>query len=212
MKNPAIGPIFGGSNTRLVRKGPEPQKLLPSRPHGKGGLASRLFRTRFATALLAEMPPPVLAAEPGAGDADKAVAAGVFLAADREVAIAAAVPTAPPTTPAATSPGQKLSVIVPAVVAVAPGAVPIGLIAIGLTLVAAAIVGASRSTVLAIGVWIKLRAIAGIVMTSCAIAGLASARGSRRRRGFRILSWGHSVAGVRGKRPFSRSFRCSQSG
>jgi hypothetical protein len=38
---------------------------------------------RFARALLAEMPPAVLAAEPAAGDADKTVAAGVILTADR---------------------------------------------------------------------------------------------------------------------------------
>ena len=34
-------------------------------------------------ALLAEMPPAVLAAEPGAGGADETVAAGIFVAADR---------------------------------------------------------------------------------------------------------------------------------
>lgn len=47
----------------------------------------RPFQPPFPNAvrnrLLAEMPPAILAAEPAAGDADKTVAAGVFLAAER---------------------------------------------------------------------------------------------------------------------------------
>jgi hypothetical protein len=53
------------------------------------------------------MPPPVLAAEPGAGNADEPVAAGISSPPIGELAMAAAAPTAPPTTPAATSPGLK---------------------------------------------------------------------------------------------------------
>jgi hypothetical protein len=39
---PPRGPIFGGSNIRLGRKGPEPLEPVSSLPHGKGGLSSRL--------------------------------------------------------------------------------------------------------------------------------------------------------------------------
>jgi hypothetical protein len=77
------GSIFGRSNTRLVRKGPEPRRNLARHPaHRKGGLPAAISCSILA-ALLAEMPPAILAAEPGAGDADKTVAAGIGIAANR---------------------------------------------------------------------------------------------------------------------------------
>jgi hypothetical protein len=102
------GSIFGRSNTRLVRKGPEPRRNLARHPaHRKGGLPAAISCSILA-ALLAEMPPAILAAEPGAGDADKTVAVGIGIAANRSGGDAyAAVLTASAATPAATSPGQK---------------------------------------------------------------------------------------------------------
>src|ERR1019366_9224918 len=87
--------------------------------------------------------------------------------------MAPAVPIAPPTTPAATSPGQKpeswrshrlsfplsCQAIVPVSMAV-PGT---AVVPIGNPALIIAGIGISRSHVLAIGVRIELRAIAGIV-------------------------------------------------
>jgi hypothetical protein len=55
-----MGPILGGSNTRLVRKGPEPQRLVQRPTREKRGPFVRLFRP---IALLADAPPAVLAVE-----------------------------------------------------------------------------------------------------------------------------------------------------
>jgi hypothetical protein len=49
----------------------------------KGGIAAALVRISIRIASLTEMPPAVLAAEPGAGSADKVVAPGPIVAADR---------------------------------------------------------------------------------------------------------------------------------
>ena len=137
-----MAPIFGGSNTRLVRKGPEPRRRLRM---ASGAWKRRPFRPPFPSsiplALLADMLPAILAAEQGAGDADKAVAAGIVFAADRVGGDGSRGADR-----AADDAGRDIArpeaaVIVPAVVAVAPAGVPvgrpIGLIPIGLTLVAA---------------------------------------------------------------------------
>jgi hypothetical protein len=50
--------------------------------YGKSGLPAALSCS-ILLASLAEMPPAILAAEPGAGYADKTVASGIFIAADR---------------------------------------------------------------------------------------------------------------------------------
>src|SRR5829696_1901658 len=117
---------------------------------------------RLARALLAEMPPAILAAEQGAGDADKTVAAGVILTADRGGGDGSRRADR-----AADDAGRDIArpeavVVVVTVIAALPGAIAIGLILIGPTLVAAGI-GTPRAAVLAIGIWIELRAVAGIV-------------------------------------------------
>src|SRR5437660_10900300 len=113
------------------------------------------------------MPPSILAAEPGAGDADKPVAAGIGSTADRGGGDGSRRAGRAAGDAGRDIAGPEAAVVVKAVIAALPSAalpsaIPIGLIAIGLTLVAAG-VGVSRSFVLAIGVWIELRAIAGIV-------------------------------------------------
>jgi hypothetical protein len=133
----------------------------------KAAFSAAFFEPDSQTALLAEMPPAVLAAEPGAGDAHKTVAAGVLVAASRGGGNGSRGADR-----AADDTGRDIArpdaaVIVEAVIAVLPSAalrspIPIGLIPIGLALVAAGI-GASRSPVLAMGIWIELRAVAGIV-------------------------------------------------
>ena len=75
-KYPPRRPIFGGSNTRLVRKELEPQHPLSRTRNMK----KAAFQTPFplsSACSLAEMPAAVLAAEPRAGDTDKTVAAGI---------------------------------------------------------------------------------------------------------------------------------------
>jgi hypothetical protein len=94
------------------------------------------------------MPPTILAAEPGAGDTDKTVAAGVFLAADRGGGNGSRRADCAADAAGRHIAGPEAAVIVEAVVAIAPGAVLIGLIPIILTLVAAGI-RISRSSVLA---------------------------------------------------------------
>src|ERR1700675_1287038 len=119
-------------------------------------------------ALLAEMLPPILAAEQGPGDADKAVAPGIVTAADRGrgdrgcgaygAADHAGRDVARP----------EAAAIVIAVVAVVPAAVaPVAqvlpvLVLGDLALVVAAGTGIAGSLYLAIGVWIKLGGVAGI--------------------------------------------------
>src|SRR5439155_7661105 len=92
--------------------------------------------------------------------------------------------------------------VVEAVVAVAPiaalpSAIPIGLIGIDLTLVAAAIVGASRSFVLAIGVRIELRAVAGIIDHFLRHGG-AGESGRKDRRGGENSGFCHGLTPLRG--------------
>src|SRR3569833_3143097 len=79
-KDPPRGPFFGGSNIRLDRKGPEPPGAPFTAPAWKRRPFSRLFRTRFAAVLLAEMLPAVFAADQGARDTDITVAAGIGFA------------------------------------------------------------------------------------------------------------------------------------
>jgi hypothetical protein len=83
---------------------------------------------KILLALLAEMPPAILAAEPGAGDADKAVAVGIGIAADRSGRDASHRAGR-----AADDAGRDIArpeaaVVVPAVVAVPPGAIPVDLV------------------------------------------------------------------------------------
>ena len=104
------------------------------------------------------------------------------------------------------------AIVVPAVVAVLPRAIPIGLIPVDLTLIAAGI-GISRSLVLAVGVWIKLRAIAGIVDDFLRHRG-AGERGGEDRRGSEDSRFCHvgtpwMISGC--KRARGRSFRCGLS-
>jgi len=119
------------------------------------------------------MLPAVVASEPGAGGADEPVPAGVFGAADWRSGDRGCGADRAADNAGCDSAWPEAGVaIFPAVVAVVPAAVvaigrlsvgliPIRLIAVGLALVAAG-VGISRSLVLAIGIWIELRAIAGI--------------------------------------------------
>src|SRR5262245_38230488 len=113
------------------------------------------FRITFCC-LLAGMPPAILAAEPGAGGADKTVAAGIFVAADRGGRDGSRRADSAADDPSRDIARPEAAVIVPTIIAAAPVAVPIGLIAIdliaiGLALVAAGI-GVSGAEVLAIGV------------------------------------------------------------
>jgi hypothetical protein len=141
--------------------------------HEKGRRIGRLLPFRQVW-LLAEMPPPVLATEQGTGDADEPVEARIVVAADRRreggcsnggcggygAADHAGCDVARP----------EAAVVFIAVVAVAPAAVvpiavilPVLLLVMGLALVVTAVaIRIARSLVLAIGVWIELRAIAGI--------------------------------------------------
>jgi hypothetical protein len=143
------------------------------------------------TRLLTEVPSAILAAEPGAGGADKTVAAGIGFAADRGGGDTGrrADRAADDTDRAIARP--EAAVVVEAVVAAPPRAIPIGLIAIDLTLVAAAIVGASRSFVLAIGVLDRTaRSSRDYRSLPAPWRGLRErTQGPPRRREFRILSW-----------------------
>ena len=212
---PPLGPIFGGSNIRLVRKGPEPQEPLSSLPHGK----RRPIRPPF---------PNAIRESPTGRDASGRPRRGTRCRGCRQSRCGGRSRRRrsgrwrwqPPCRPRrrrrrprhrpARSRCHRPSGCSCFASAVLIGAVPIGLIAIGLTLVAAGI-GVSRSPVLAIGVWIELRAIAGIVDDFLRHRG-AGERGGKDRRGgeeFRILSSWYSVADeCRAKRARGRSFRC----
>ena len=163
------------------------------------------------------MHPAVLAPEPGAGDADKAVAAGIFLAADRTGGDGGRRADRGADDAGCDIAGRDAAIVVPAVVAVLPAAIPIGPILIGLipvdlTLIAAGI-GISRSLVLAVGVWIELRAIAGIVDDFLRHRGAAE-RGGEDRRGGEDSEFCHVGTPwmiSRAKRPRGRSFRCGLS-
>jgi len=151
-----------------------------ARSNGEKAAGWPPFPSLDLNASLAGVHQAVLAPKPGAGDADKAVAAGIVFAADRTGGDGSRRADR-----AADDAGCDIAgpaaIFVPAVVTVLPRAIPIGLIPVDLTLIAAGI-GISRSLVLAVGVWIKLRAIAGIVDDFLRHRG-AGERGGEDRRG-----------------------------
>src|SRR4051794_6836160 len=82
-ENTVLDPLIaGGSNIRLAGKGPEPRTALSQSSCKKKAAFQPPFLLLDALGLLADMHAAVLAAEPGAGDADEAVGAGIGSPAD----------------------------------------------------------------------------------------------------------------------------------
>jgi hypothetical protein len=157
----------------------------------KSGHLAASFISRSGHALLADMHQAILTPEPGAGDADKAVAAGIGLAADRAGSDGGRRADRAADNAGCDIAGRDAAIVVPAVVAVLPAAIPVGLIPVDLTLIAAGI-GIPGSLVLAVGVWIKLRAVAGIVDDFLRHRGPGE-RGGEDRRGGEDSRFGHGV-------------------
>ena len=169
----------------MAAKGQNPKRRFDRSDMEKAAFPAA-FSSPVAIALLAEVIPPVFTAEHGAGDTDKAIAAGIFFAAERVGGNCRRRADR-----AADDSGRNVrrpeaAVIVPTVIAVAPRTIPIAviairLIAIGLPLIAAGI-GTTRSPILAVGVRIELRAIAGIVDDFLRYRGAREHGGKGRRR------------------------------
>ena len=113
----------------LVAKGQNLKNRFDRSRMEKAAFPAAFSERDSRTALLAEMPPAVLAAEQGAGDADKPVAAGVILAAERIGGNRRRRADRTADDAGRDIGGPEAAVVVSAIVAVLPGAIPIGLIA-----------------------------------------------------------------------------------
>jgi hypothetical protein len=164
--------VSGRSNTRLARKGPEPIAAPVRRYAWKRRPLGPPFPPGYADALLAEVPEAVLAAEPGAGLTDEAVALRVALIVPAAIAGGVvSIGTAEGsrgygcgrTDRRARHAGGDIAGP-EAAVAIGPAAVIPAIVAvlIGGTALVTAGVRISRAVVLAIGVRVELRAIAGV--------------------------------------------------
>ena len=105
--------------------------------------SGRLFVLN-SVALLADMLPAIFTAEPGAGDADKAVAAGIGFGPDRGGGDGSRGADRATDDAGRDIARPEAAVIVPAIVAVAPGGVPVGLVGIGLIPIGLTLVTASE--------------------------------------------------------------------
>src|SRR5882672_279729 len=112
----------------LVAKGQNLKNRFDRSRMEKAAFPAAFSERDSRTALLAEMPPTVLAAEQGAGDADKPVAAGVVLAAERIGGNRRRRADRTADDAGRDIGGPEAAVVVSAIVAVLPGAIPIGLI------------------------------------------------------------------------------------
>jgi hypothetical protein len=141
-----------------------PQRARTSKPvsilsaHEKGGLPAA-FPPHEACALLAKMAAAVFAAEIPAGRANKAVLPRIGVAGERRCGYGCCgADRAADDAGGDVARPEAAVLIAPAVVAV----VPVAVMAVGAPLMIGAPVGIARTVILAIGVWIVLRAFAGI--------------------------------------------------